>query len=52
MDLIERVALAMYETPDPTEPEYAGSQWPPTHPEDLARWLSWAKAAINAIKES
>jgi hypothetical protein len=38
---IERVAAAMF-----------GSQWPPSHPEDLAWWLTRAEAAINAMKES
>lgn len=46
------VAAAMYEAPDPAEPEIAKTPWPPTHPEDLAWWLTRAQAAINAIKES
>jgi len=50
--LIERVAAAMYVTPDPTEPDYEPKPWPPTHPDDHAWWMAHAKAAINAIKES
>lgn len=50
--LIEKVAAAMYVTPDPNEPDYEPSQWPPTHPDDHAWWMAHAKAAINAIKES
>ncbi len=25
--------------------------WPPSHPDDLAWWLTRAQAAINAMKE-
>lgn len=49
---IERVAAAMFNAPDPAEPDHIGSQWPPSHPEDHAWWLSRAEAAINALKES
>lgn len=58
MDLIERVAAAMYNAPDPCscaacdDPDATVCVWPPSHPIDLAWWLSRAKAAINAIKES
>ncbi len=48
---IERVAAAMFNAPDPAEPDYTGSQWPPSHPEDLAWWLNLAEAAIDALKE-
>lgn len=47
--LIERVAAAMYVLPDPNEPDYEPSPWPPTHPDDHAWWMAHAKAAINAI---
>lgn len=52
MDLIERVAAAMYTTPDPNDPDAPIAPWPPTHPDDHAWWMTHAKAAINAIKES
>lgn len=48
---IERVAAAMFNTPDPGEDEVF-STWPPTHPDDLAWWLNLAEAAIAAMKES
>ena len=49
MDLVERVAAAMYEAPDPADPNAPVTTWPPTHPDDLAWWLTRAQAAINAI---
>lgn len=50
MNLTERVAAAMFNTPDyPNQPKYF---WPPSDPDDLAWWLSRAEAAINAMKES
>lgn len=48
---IERVAAAMFNAPDPDEPAAKNLTWPPTHPDDLAWWLTRAEAAINAIKE-
>lgn len=48
MNLVERVAAAMYETPDPGDDEVF-STWPPTHPEDLAWWLTRAQTAIDTI---
>lgn len=52
MDLIERVAAAMYRAPDPDDPDATVCVWPPSHPIDVAWWLSRAEAAINTIKES
>ena len=52
MNLTERVAAAMYETPDPADPNLLVPPWPPTHEEDLAWWLTLAQTAINTIKES
>lgn len=51
MRLIERVAAAMYETPDPTEPDFEPSKWPPTHREDRAWWMAHATAAFNAVQQ-
>lgn len=50
MDLTERVAKAMFEAPDPSDPDAPLDPWPPSHPEDLAWWISRAQAAVNAIK--
>lgn len=47
-----RVAAAMFNTPDPTDPEERTYSWPPSHPDDVAWWLTRAQAAINAVKES
>lgn len=47
--LIERVASAMYTLPDPNDPDYVPSPWPPRHPDDHAMWMAYAKAAINAM---
>lgn len=52
MDLTERVAAAMFNAPDPTGPEERSYSWPPENPDDVAWWLTRAKAAINAIKET
>lgn len=49
--LIERVAAAMYTTPDPNDPDAPIHPWPPTHPDDHAWWMAHAKAAINAQAE-
>lgn len=49
-DLIERVAKAMFEAPDPDDPEETVCPWPPNHPDDLAWWITRAQAAINTIK--
>lgn len=51
-NLTVRVAAAMYNAPDPDEPAAKNLTWPPSHPEDLAWWMTRAEAAINAIKES
>lgn len=52
MNLVERVAVAMYEAPDPADPNVPAIPWPPAHEEDLAWWLNLAQTAINTIKES
>lgn len=52
MDLINHVAAAMFNAPDPTDPDAPFDPWPPSHPDDLAWWLTRAQAAINAMKES
>ena len=52
MDMVERVAAAMFEAPDPAEPDAPVTPWPPKHPDDLAWWLTRAQTAINTLKES
>lgn len=49
-ELIERVAKAMFEAPDPDDPEASVCPWPPKHPDDLAWWISRARAAINTLE--
>ncbi|MEW2011514.1 hypothetical protein AB0300_18825 [Microbacterium sp. NPDC078814] len=49
-DLTNRVAAAMFEAPDPDDPEETVCPWPPNHPGDLAWWISRAQVAINTIK--
>ncbi|MGW9268365.1 hypothetical protein [Microbacterium sp. NPDC055599] len=49
-ELIERVARAMYEAPDPDDPEETICPWPPTQPDDHAWWISRAQVAVNTIK--
>ena len=51
MDAVEHVAKAMYEAPAPDEPDAPQTPWPPTHPDDLAWWLTRAQAALEALKE-
>lgn len=51
MDLVERVAAAMYEAPDPDDPENTLCPWPPSHPTDRAWWMSRARVAIETLKE-
>lgn len=51
MNMVERVAAAMFNAPDPADPDWVGSQWPPSHPDDRVWWLTRAEAAINALKE-
>lgn len=50
-ELVESVAKAMYEAPDPSEPDYMPSAWPPAHPDDRAYMLNMAKCAIDAVRE-
>lgn len=45
MDLIERVAKAMYEAPY----EDDACVWPPRHPDDRAWWMTRAQAAVGAM---
>jgi hypothetical protein len=51
MNQRERIAKAMYEAPDPDESE-SSTPWPPSHPEDLAWWLSRADAALGVFEEA
>ena len=37
MDLIERVAAAMYRAPDPDDPDATVCVWPPSHPKLMLR---------------
>lgn len=48
-ELIERVAAAMYEAPDPDDPEETICPWPPTQTDDRAWWISRAQVAIRVI---
>lgn len=52
MPLTERVAAAMYDAPDPSDPLHVpADRWPPSHPDDVAWWMTRAQAAINTITE-
>lgn len=48
-DMRERVARAMFEAPDSYSDHV--SVWPPSHPDDLAFWLSRADAALAALPQ-
>lgn len=50
MDLIERVAEAMFNAPDPRDPEQLYDFWPPCHPDDREWWMSRAQAAVEEIR--
>lgn len=49
MTLVERVAAAMYEAPDP-DGTPSSTTWPPRHPDDRAWWVTRAEAALEALK--
>lgn len=51
MNALELIAAAMYAAPDPCDPDETVSAWPPSHPDDLAWWLSRAQAAVDVLKE-
>lgn len=50
-ELIEFVAKAMFESPDPLDATYEPKPWPPSHHEDRAYMLNMAKCAIDAVRE-
>ena len=50
-ELIEFVAKAMFESPDPLDDTYEPKPWPPSHHEDRAYMLNMAECAIDAVRE-
>lgn len=48
-DLVRSTAKAMYEAPDPDEPDYVPTPWPPRHPDDERYWLGLATAAVSHL---
>lgn len=54
MELIEKVAAAMFESPHPDDVEGTANSWPPNHPDDRAWWINLATVAVEAgqIKRS
>ena len=50
-ELVEYVAKAMYESPDPLDETYEPEPWPPSHPDDRAYMLNMAEHAIRAVRE-
>mgnify|MGYP003437599197 FL=1 len=51
VQMVGRVAAAMYNAPDPNDPDAPSDPWPPSHLNDLAWWMTRAQAAVHTIRE-